>query len=108
MSLFLAEVKKQVPSVEEGEVLRPLMKCYTALEVSSNKGDVSRYSSFFCDMCLCSYFGIIVEYFSEISGSPFLTRTYINVLRQVKPKNYTSGGQLEELEVERVGGGGGL
>ena len=38
----LAEVKKQVPSVEEGEVLRPLLKCYTGIEVSSNKGDVSR------------------------------------------------------------------
>lgn len=39
---FAAEVKKQVPSVEEDEVLRPLLKCYTSLEVSSNKGDVSR------------------------------------------------------------------
>ncbi|XP_068674922.1 zinc finger ZZ-type and EF-hand domain-containing protein 1-like [Montipora foliosa] len=40
-----AEVKKQVPSVEEGEVLRPLTKCYTSLEVSSNKGDVSRLTN---------------------------------------------------------------
>ena len=54
LSLLSAEVKKQVPSVEEGEVLRPLMKCYTALEVSSNKGDVSRYSIIFCDLYLCS------------------------------------------------------
>ena len=41
--LLSAEVKKQVPSIEEGEVLKPLMKCYTAIEVSSNKGDISRY-----------------------------------------------------------------
>ncbi|XP_027043421.1 zinc finger ZZ-type and EF-hand domain-containing protein 1-like isoform X1 [Pocillopora damicornis] len=40
-----AEVKKQVPSVEEGEVLRPLMKCYMTLEVSSNKGDISRLTN---------------------------------------------------------------
>lgn len=40
-----AEVKKQVPSVEEDEVLRPLLKCYTSLEVSSNKGDVSRLTN---------------------------------------------------------------
>ncbi|XP_073246845.1 zinc finger ZZ-type and EF-hand domain-containing protein 1-like isoform X1 [Porites lutea] len=40
-----AEVKKQVPSVEEGEVLRPLLKCYTGIEVSSNKGDVSRLTN---------------------------------------------------------------
>lgn len=40
-----AEVKKQVPSVEEGEVLRPLLKCYTGIEVSSNKGDISRLTN---------------------------------------------------------------
>ncbi|XP_078346247.1 zinc finger ZZ-type and EF-hand domain-containing protein 1-like isoform X2 [Oculina patagonica] len=40
-----AEVQKQVPSVEEGEVLKPLMKCYTALEVSSSKGDISRLTN---------------------------------------------------------------
>jgi len=38
----IAEVQKQVPSMEEGEVLKPLMKCYTALEVSSSKGDIAR------------------------------------------------------------------
>ena len=43
---LIAEVQKQVPSVEEGEVLKPLMKCYTALEVSSSKGDISRYNNF--------------------------------------------------------------
>ncbi|XP_020615974.1 zinc finger ZZ-type and EF-hand domain-containing protein 1-like isoform X2 [Orbicella faveolata] len=40
-----AEVQKQVPSVEEGEVLKPLMKCYTALEVSSSKGDIARLTN---------------------------------------------------------------
>ena len=39
---LIAEVQKQVPSMEEGEVLKPLMKCYTALEVSSSKGDIAR------------------------------------------------------------------
>lgn len=49
---LLAEVQKQVPSVEEGEVLKPLMKCYTALEVSSSKGDISRYKNFRFDLAV--------------------------------------------------------
>lgn len=47
---LIAEVQKQVPSVEEGEVLKPLMKCYTALEVSSSKGDISKYEDFDFDL----------------------------------------------------------
>lgn len=47
---LIAEVQKQVPSVEEGEVLKPLMKCYTALEVSSSKGDISKYENFRFDL----------------------------------------------------------
>ena len=36
--------------MEEGEVLKPLMKCYTALEVSSSKGDISKYENFQFDL----------------------------------------------------------
>ena len=50
---LIAEVQKQVPSVEEGEVLKPLMKCYTALEVSSSKGDIARYENFRFDLAEC-------------------------------------------------------
>ena len=55
MFLFglIAEVQKQVPSVEEGEVLKPLMKCYTALEVSSSKSDISKYDNFHFDLTEC-------------------------------------------------------
>ena len=40
--LSVDDMKKKSPPVEEGEVLRPLTKCYTSIEVSSNKMDFSR------------------------------------------------------------------
>ncbi|XP_048575305.1 zinc finger ZZ-type and EF-hand domain-containing protein 1 isoform X2 [Nematostella vectensis] len=37
-----ADIRKRAPPVEEGEVLKPLAKCYTDIEVSTNKTDASR------------------------------------------------------------------
>ncbi len=45
-SLFkfeLAELKKIEPSCEAGEFLRPLTKCFSSTETSSNKADAFRY-----------------------------------------------------------------
>ena len=42
MIVLTVDMRKKAPSVEEGQVLRSLTKCYTGIEVSTNKGDVSR------------------------------------------------------------------
>ena len=46
-----ADIRKREPSLQDDEVLKPITRCFTSIEVSTNRSDVSKYvcrSLLFC------------------------------------------------------------
>ena len=44
-----ADIRKREPSLQDDEVLKPITRCFTSIEVSTNRSDVSKYVfSLFC------------------------------------------------------------
>ena len=69
-----AELKGREPSLQDDEILKPITRCFTSIEVSTNRNDINKYVSLimFCISPFLNLFEVRTEYVSK----PFFKGTF--------------------------------